>query len=97
MTIPGLAVLIVVLACGEVLYRKVTGRAALPWMRDDTRHGVGAIGLEQFDAAFNPARRHEFEERETMSMYRENPGDGTPGESELDLDSGRVRLPRNPG
>ncbi len=94
MTIPGLAVLIVVLAGAEVMYRKVTGRAALPWMRDDTRQGVGAIGFEQFDAAFNAARRYEFEERQTVLMHRENPGDGTPGDSEVDLDFGRIRLRR---
>ncbi|WP_245921514.1 DUF6191 domain-containing protein [Nocardia nova] len=94
MTLPGLALLIIAVAFAEVGYRKLTGRAALPWMRDSTGPSAAGIGFEQFDALFDAGKRHEFEERQTVLMHRENPGDGTPGETEVDLSTGRARLPR---
>ncbi len=95
MTLPGLALLIIAVAFAEVAYRKVTGRTALPWMRETGGQGAAAIGFEQFDVLFDAGKRHEFEERRTVLMHRENPGDGTPGRPDIDLDSGRVRLARD--
>ncbi|NKY84739.1 DUF6191 domain-containing protein [Nocardia veterana] len=95
MTLPGLALLIIAVAFAEVGYRKLTGRTALPWMRESTGSGVAAIGFEQFDALFGSGKRHEFEERQTVLMHRENPGDGAPGGAEIDLSTGRVRLPKS--
>lgn len=95
MTLPGLALLIIAVAFAEVAYRKLTGRAALPWMRESTGPSAAGIGFEQFDALFDAGKRHEFEERQTVLMHRENPGDGTPGTADIDLSSGRARLPRS--
>ncbi|WP_019930057.1 DUF6191 domain-containing protein [Nocardia sp. BMG111209] len=92
MTIPGLALLIIAVSCAEIAYRKVTGRAALPWMREQGGRDASAIGFEQFDAMFNSGKRYEFEQRQAVLMHRENPGDGTPGGPEIDLRAGRVRL-----
>ncbi|MBF6329267.1 hypothetical protein IU452_12145 [Nocardia transvalensis] len=94
MTIPGLALLIIAVAFAEVMYRKVTGRAALPWMRDADGRGAATIGFEQFDAVFNAGKQHEFRERQSVLMHRENPGDGSPGGVDLDLNSGTARLRR---
>ena len=94
MTLPGLALLIIAVAFAEIAYRKTTGRTALPWMRDTAGPGAAAIGFEQFDAIFDSGKRHEFDERRTVLMHRENPGDGSPGGSEIDLESGRVRMMR---
>ncbi len=95
MTLPGLALLIIAVAFAEVGYRKTTGRAALPWMRESAGPSAAGIGFEQFDALFDAGKRHEFEERQTVLMHRENSGDGTPGDAEIDLTSGRARLPRS--
>ncbi|WP_280262111.1 DUF6191 domain-containing protein [Nocardia wallacei] len=92
MTIPGLALLIIAVAFAEVMYRKVTGRAALPWMRGENGERASAIGFEQFDALFTSAKRHEFEQRQSVLMHRESPGDGTPGGFDLDLSSGKALL-----
>jgi hypothetical protein len=92
MTIPGLALLIIAVSCAEIAYRKVTGRAALPWMRDPDGRSASVIGFEQFDAMFNAAKRHEFEERQAVLMHRDDPGDGAPGGMDVDLSRGRVRL-----
>lgn len=94
MTIPGLALLIIVVAFAEVGFRKLTGRSALPWMRAEDGRGAAAIGMEQFDAVFSSGKKLEFEQRQSVLMHRENPGDGTDG-VDVDLTKGTVRLPRN--
>ncbi|MFE3060042.1 DUF6191 domain-containing protein [Nocardia sp. NPDC059239] len=92
LTIPGLALLIIAVAFADVAYRRVTGRTALPWMRaEDGDRSAAAIGLEQFDAAFNSAKRYEMEQRQSVLMHRENPGDGDEG-VEIDLTSGKATL-----
>ncbi|MTE13022.1 hypothetical protein GLP40_09565 [Nocardia sp. CT2-14] len=91
MTIPGLALLVIAVVFADVAYRKLTGRTALPWMRTEGERSAAAIGLEQFDAAFNSAKRHEMEQRQSVLMHRENPGDGDGG-VEVDLTAGRVTL-----
>ncbi|MFF3571372.1 DUF6191 domain-containing protein [Nocardia jiangxiensis] len=96
MTIPGLVVLITVVACGDVLYRRLTGRTALPWMRGSGGPGAAAIGLEELDAVFGAAKRIEFQQRQVVLMHRENPGDGAPGGLGVDLGTGRVTF-RRPG
>ncbi len=91
LTIPGLALLIIAVAFADVGYRKATGRTALPWMRTQGERSASAIGMEQFDAAFNSAKRHEMEQRQAVLMHRENPGDGDEG-VDVDLTAGKVRL-----
>lgn len=92
MTIPGLAILIMVVAFGEVAYRRMTGRTGLPWMRGEENRRAGAIAFEEFDAIFAAGKRAEFEQRQSVLMHKENPGDGAPGGVDLDLTSGRARL-----
>lgn len=96
MTIPGLVVLITAVACGDVLYRRLTGRTALPWMRGSGGPGAAAIGLEELDAVFGVGKRIEFQQRQVVLMHRENPGDGAPGGLGVDLGTGRVTF-RRPG
>ncbi|AHH20446.1 hypothetical protein NONO_c56660 [Nocardia nova SH22a] len=95
MTLPGLALLIIAVAFADIAYRKATGRTALPWMRDVAGPRAAAIGFEQFDAVFDNGKRYEFDERRTVLMHRENPGDGSPGGPDVDLASGRVRMRRS--
>ncbi len=92
MTIPGLALLIIAIAFAEVAYRKLTGRTVLPWMRhiDGPRSAAG-IGFEQFDALFSSGKQAEFEQRQSVLMHRENPGDGVDG-IDVDLTSGKAVL-----
>lgn len=95
MTIPGLALLIIAVAFAEVAYRKLTGRTALPWMRHiEGERSAAAIGFEGLDAVFGSGKQHEFEQRHSVLMHRENPGDGD--DFDLDLDGGTLKL-RGPG
>ncbi|MGV9680783.1 DUF6191 domain-containing protein [Nocardia sp. NPDC003482] len=94
MTLPGLALLLIAVAFAEVMFRRFTGRTALPWMRDQDGRGAAAIGFEQFDAVFDSGKRYEFEERQSVLMHRESPGDGDSGGVDVDLGAGKVRLRR---
>lgn len=92
MTIPGLALLIIAVAFADVAYRKVTGRTALPWMRgSDEDRKAAAIGMEQFDAVFSSGKRLEMEQKQSVLMHRENPGDGDEG-VDVDLTAGKAKL-----
>ncbi|UFS96444.1 DUF6191 domain-containing protein [Nocardia huaxiensis] len=92
MTIPGLAMLIIAVAFADVAYRKLTGRSALPWMRGgEQQRKAAAIGFEEFDALFGSGKRVEFEQRQSVLMHRENPGDGQDG-FEVDLTGGTATL-----
>ncbi|MBL1079977.1 hypothetical protein JK358_36830 [Nocardia sp. 2] len=91
-TIPGLALLITAVAFADVAYRKATGRSCLPWMRgDDEPRSAAGIGFEQFDALFNSGKRAEFEQRQSVLMHRENPGDGDK-DFAVDLSTGKAVL-----
>ncbi|MGW4844622.1 DUF6191 domain-containing protein [Nocardia brasiliensis] len=91
MTIPGLALLLIALSFAEVMWRKVSGKSLVPWMRGSGRP-VAAVGFEQFDAVFAAGKQHEFEQVQSTLMYRENPGDGAPGGVDVDLSNGKVTL-----
>ncbi|WP_330185451.1 DUF6191 domain-containing protein [Nocardia sp. NBC_01503] len=94
MTIPGLALLIIVVAFAEVAYRKVSGRAGLPWMRDPAEsegRSAAAVGFETFGSVFDPGKKLEFEQRQSVLMHRENPGDGDEGVN-VDLTAGKVKI-----
>ncbi|MET7773702.1 DUF6191 domain-containing protein [Nocardia sp. NPDC005366] len=93
MTIPGLACLLVALAFAEVLWNRVTGGRFLPWSKRTDRP-VAAAGFEQVTALFQGAKHHEFEQRQTTLMHREDPSDGAPPRDEIDLGAGGARLVR---
>ncbi|MBF6214433.1 hypothetical protein IU433_27730 [Nocardia puris] len=90
-TIPGLALLLIALSFAEVMWRRATGRALVPWMRGDGRP-VSAVGFEQFDAVFNSARHLELDQRRTTSLLREDESAGAPGPVRVDLGSGKVTI-----
>ncbi|SUA79043.1 Uncharacterised protein [Nocardia otitidiscaviarum] len=95
MTLPGLALLLIAVAFADVAYRRTTGRTALPWMRGDEQRTASAIGFEQLDTVFSSGKRVEFEQRQSVLMHRENPGDGAPGGFDIDLRSGTARLAKS--
>ncbi|WP_228002946.1 DUF6191 domain-containing protein [Nocardia australiensis] len=90
-TIPGLALLLVALAFTEMTWRKVTGKALVPWMRGTDRP-ISAVGFEQFDAVFAAGRHHEFAQQQSTLMHRENPGDGAPGGIDVDLTASKATV-----
>ncbi|WP_040866046.1 DUF6191 domain-containing protein [Nocardia exalbida] len=92
MTIPGLAVLLILLAFAEVAWNRLTGSRALPWTRARSGRPVAAAGFEEVTAVFQGGKHHEFEQRLTTLMHREDPSDGAPPRDDVDLTAGSARL-----
>ncbi|WP_406273558.1 DUF6191 domain-containing protein [Nocardia sp. NBC_00881] len=95
MTIPGLAILLIVFAFAEVAWNKLMGSRILPWTRKRASRPVAAAGFEEVSAAFQGSKQHEFEQRMTTLMHKEDKADGAPPRDEVDLTSGSARLVRH--
>jgi hypothetical protein len=100
MTLPGLVILLTVLAFVDQLLLQ-TGRArVLPW-RSEARQGqVSAVGFEQLHASFSPGKQSELKERQSALTLRADEDDGAPpNRTTIDLDGGTavVVRPAEPG
>ncbi|MFF0817071.1 DUF6191 domain-containing protein [Rhodococcus sp. NPDC003318] len=90
MTIPGLVCLLVLFAFAETLWNRVTGGRMLPWTRKRGGRTVAATGFEEVAAMFQGGKHHEFEQRQTALMDRDDAGDAAPDRVRVDIASGRV-------
>ncbi|MFD1813012.1 DUF6191 domain-containing protein [Rhodococcus gannanensis] len=91
MTLPGLVVLLVVLASAETLWNRLTGGRMLPWTRRRGGRTVAATGFEEVAAVFQGAKHHEFEQRQTTLMHRDEAGDAQ-RRVDVDITANRVTL-----
>ncbi|RVW09298.1 hypothetical protein EGT67_10860 [Prescottella agglutinans] len=94
MTLPGLACPLILLAFVEVAWSRATGRGLLPWFHERKSRSVAATGFEEVAALFQGSKHHEFEQRRTTLMHREDGTDGAPPLLRVDLDAGSVRVNR---
>lgn len=85
MSIPGLAVLLVVLAVGERVWRAVRRRRGDPPV-------VSAAAFDEFTTLFSGSKHIELRQREVTMMLGEDEESGAPPRGPVDLDSGRIRL-----
>ncbi|MEV6364578.1 DUF6191 domain-containing protein [Nocardia asteroides] len=92
MTIPGLALLLILLALLEVVVNRLTGTRILPWTRKRTGPAVAATGFEHLTAMFQGSKHHEFEQRQSTLMHRETPSEGAPPRDRVDLTGGSAQL-----
>lgn len=92
MTIPGLACLLILLAFVEVAINRVTGTRFLPWTRQRGGTVASATGFEHLTAMFQGSKHHEFEQRQSTLMHRENPSEGAPPRDRVDLTGGSASL-----
>jgi hypothetical protein len=92
MSLPGLVVLLVVVASLERFGLWVHNRSWLPWRRKREGTPVSAAGFEEFDAFFGSGKRHELDHRGHSLMMREDPDDGAPPLMTVDLDGNKVVL-----
>lgn len=95
MTLPGLACLLILLAFVEVVWSRATGSGLLPWFRQRKSRSVAATGFEEVAALFQGSKHHEFEQRQTALMHREDESDGAPPLIRVDLESGSMRIDRS--
>lgn len=97
MTLPGLVILLTVLAFVDQLLLRAGRAGLLPW-RNGARQGqISATGFEQLHATFSPGKQSELKERQSALLLRDDEEDGAPPNRTLvDLEGGTavVRLPR---
>lgn len=92
MSLPGLVVLLVVLAALERFGLWAGGRSWLPWRRKREGTPVSAAGFEELDAFFMAGKRHELDQRNHSLMMRKDDEDGAPPLMEVDLEGNRIVL-----
>lgn len=92
MSLPGLVVLLVVLAALERFGLWAGNRSWLPWRRKHVGTPVSAAGFEELDAFFGSGKRHELDERNHSLVLREEDEQGAPPLMKVDLDGNRVVL-----
>src|SRR4051812_42603111 len=90
LTLPGLVILLVVVATAEHAWSRV-GRRSLLTRRQ--RHAVSAGGMDVFSAALFPGKAVDLEEQRVREIRRDDVEDGAPP-NRIDLDAGVVYIDR---
>jgi hypothetical protein len=97
MTLPGLVILLTVVAFADQLLLRAGRAGLLPW-RNSARQGqISATGFEQLHASFSPGKQDELKERQSSLVMRDDEEDGAPPtRTTVDLDEGVavVRMPQ---
>jgi len=97
MTLPGLVILLTLLAFVDQLLLRAGRAGMLPW-RNGARQGqISATGFEQLHASFSPGKQNELKERRSALVMRDDEEDGAPpNRTMVDLDGGKavVLMPR---
>jgi hypothetical protein len=88
-TLPGLVILLVVLAAVEHAWSRLGRRSPL---HRRARHALSAGGMDVFSAALFPGKAIDLEEQRVREMTREDVDDGAPPYGRVDLDSGVAYL-----
>jgi hypothetical protein len=83
MTIPGLVIVLVVVATVEHAWSQLGRRSPL-YRRD--RHALSAGGMDVFSAALFPGKELDLEEQRVREMTRDDVVDGAPPYGRIDLD-----------
>ena len=90
LTLPGLVLLLVVLATVESVWSRLGRRSLLHGRR---RAALSAGGLDVFSAALIPGRAVDLEQKRVRQMTRDDVEDGAPPNG-VDLERGVVYLDR---
>jgi hypothetical protein len=85
LTLPGLVVLLVVVAAAEDVWARLGRRSPL-YRRE--RHALSAGGMDVFSAALFPGRAVDLEEQRVRELTRDDVENGAPPNGRIDLDSG---------
>jgi hypothetical protein len=85
LTLPGLVVLLVLLATVEHAWSRLGLRSPL---HRRARHALSAGGMDVFSAGLFPGKAVDLEEQRVREMRRDDVEDGAPPRRRIDLDSG---------
>ncbi|MFF2193908.1 DUF6191 domain-containing protein [Streptomyces sp. NPDC058157] len=98
MTLPGLVIVLTLLAFVDQLLLRAGRAGVLPW-RNSARQGqVSTTGFEQLHASLSPGKQNELKERQSALVMPDNEDDGAPpNRTTVDLAAGTavVRIPRS--
>ncbi|MFF5503139.1 DUF6191 domain-containing protein [Streptomyces roseolus] len=98
MTLPGLVIVLTLLAFLDQLLLRAGRAGVLPW-RNSARQGqVSATGFEQLHASLSPGKQNELKERQSALVMPDSQDDGAPPHrTTVDLAAGTavVRIPRS--
>jgi hypothetical protein len=89
MVLPGLAILLVVLAIAEQAWSRRGRRSPL---HRRARHALSAGGIDVFSAALFPGKAIDLEQQRVREITRDDADDGAPPYGRVDLDSGVAYL-----
>jgi hypothetical protein len=89
LTLPGLVVLLVVLASMEHAWSRLGRRSRL---HGRERHALSAGGLDVFSAALVPGRAVDLAQQRSREVRRDDVEDGAPPYGRIDLASGVAYL-----
>ena len=89
LTLPGLVVLLVVLASVEHAWSRLGRRSRLHGRH---RHALSAGGMDVFSAALFPGKAVDLEQQRVRELRRDDVEDGAPPYARIDLASGVAYL-----
>ncbi|MBA2947385.1 DUF6191 domain-containing protein [Streptomyces himalayensis] len=89
MTLPGLVILLTLLAFADQVLLRAGRAGLLPW-RNSARQGqISATGFEQLHASLSPGKQNELKERQSALVMRDDEEDGAPANrTTVDLERG---------
>ncbi|MEE1937960.1 DUF6191 domain-containing protein [Streptomyces sp. TRM 70361] len=96
MTLPGLVILLTLIAFVDQLLLQPGRAEVLPWRNAGRTGQLSSAGFEQLRAMFSAGKRSEPEERRSALILRDEEDDGAPPHrTSVDLERGTaaVRLP----
>ncbi|AWT41933.1 MULTISPECIES: DUF6191 domain-containing protein [Streptomyces] len=96
LTLPGLVVVLTLLAFADQLLLRAGRAGVLPWRNTVRRGQVAATGFELLHASLSPGKQHELKERQSALVLPDDEDDGAPpNRTTVDLDAGTavVRVP----
>ncbi|MFD9883008.1 DUF6191 domain-containing protein [Streptomyces alboflavus] len=96
MTLPGLVILLTVIAFADQLFLRAGRAGLLPWRTSARQGQISSTGFEQPHASLSPGKQNELKARQSALVMRDDEEDGAPPHrTTVDLEGGVavVRVP----
>lgn len=87
LTIPGLAIILILLASVDGLGMWLRRRVGLPWRKNADRP-LSAPGLDEMHAILYVGKRHELDQKQSSLLLRDEVDENAPPRSRVDINSG---------
>ncbi|MBD0739262.1 DUF6191 domain-containing protein [Streptomyces sp. CBMA29] len=97
MTLPGLVILLTLVAFADQMLMRAGRAGILPWRGPGRQGQISSTGFEMLHASFSPGKQNELKERQSALVLRDDEEDGAPpNRTTVDLQRGTavVRMAR---